>query len=34
MMFILFVFSLYICECKVRFSPHSCGGIIVEINQL
>lgn len=34
MMYFIFVFSLYICGCKMRFRSCSGGGIIVEINQL
>ncbi len=34
MMCILFVYSLYICGCEMRFHPYSGGGIILEINQL
>lgn len=34
MMCILFVYSLYICGCEMRFRSCSGGGIILEINQL
>ena len=34
MMYFIFVYSLYICGCEMRFRSCSGGGIIVEINQL